>query len=178
MNTTKFRHLSKGLKWIFRVISILLAVQGIIYLVSIFVGESPSTSTTDFNHYSLLTMSVKENMEPYNFLATCILGTIERIALSYVAWQGSIFFSLLEKETSPFSMTVYRILRKIGLLLIAIELFVPFTYSIVLSFIEIKAFDWYIIAFSGQFMIGFVIYFMAEVIRYGVNLQQFSDDVV
>ena len=77
MNTTKFRQLSKGLKWVFRMISILLAVQGIIYLVSIFVGKSPSTTVTEFSHYSLLTMSVKENMEPYNFLATCILGIEE-----------------------------------------------------------------------------------------------------
>lgn len=178
MNVSGFRWFSRGLKLVFEVICVLFAIQGILFLVSLFLGPNLPNTLLSVRDYSFSNYIGSDTPSYTNNFVGFITSSIERFLLTYVFYLCSQFFSYLEKDTTPFSLKVYQKLRRIGWLLIMTDIGVPFIYSLILPFTTMKSTSFYLLAVSSLTAIGIVILFMAEVICYGVTLQNFSDDVV
>lgn len=92
-------------------------------------------------------------------------------------YKGSNLFSNLSRGETPFSDKNYKLLKNLGVVLIAVNLLIPVLYSALITFL-MPAGYYIVMGLNSEVVIGLVIYAMAEIIRYGVTLQEFSDDTV
>lgn len=178
MDVMEFKWLSRGMKIIFEVIGIIVMIQGVLFLVSLFVGEGLPSIFLSVRDYSL--QNVIGSLTPVytNNFVGFITSSVEKFLLAYTFYHVSQFFLYLEKDVTPFSVKVYQKLRKIGCLLILADIGIPLIYSLILPFTTMKPVMIDLVMVSSLTFVGVIILFMAEVIRYGVKLQEFSDDAV
>lgn len=189
MSIKKFKKLSRVLESVFKCMSLLLGIGAIGLLVggivSLFGSDTVKVTKSvvemtgvDAFGVHLFTAMSGDLSEKSKFMALVISGLVLRTAQSYICWQAGIFFSILRTSKQPFSMTVYKLLKKIGLLLIISDIVSPLIYYLVVTLLMTDGYQIALITVTSQFLIGLVIYYMAEVIRYGVTLQKFTNDVV
>lgn len=181
MNVKKFKRLSRVLETIFKVQSIIIGLMAIFIVIGLVTGmkqdvvKSLSLSIDGINLFS----GDKGHLaNSDHYLALCVSGIFKRGVQSYILWQAGIFFSIMRFEKQPFTLTVYHLLRKIGIMLIAVDIIAPLIYYIIINILMTNGYQFALITFTAQSIIGIVVYFMAEVIRYGITLQKFTNDVV
>ena len=181
MSIKRFRKLSRLLESVFKTMSIMFGIEIIILVFGLLTGntkeviELMNVKVDGFSLFNLTKGTIENNL---NYLALSLSAIVGIGIKAYVCYQGGIFFSILKTNKQPFSQKVYLILKKIGLLLIIGDLLAPLIYYIVLTITMTSGYHFSLITWTYQSIIGLVIYYMAEVIRYGVTLQKFSNDVV
>ncbi|MGX7024965.1 hypothetical protein [Vagococcus hydrophili] len=183
MKVKNFKRLSRVLEAIFKVQSIIVGLMAVFIVIGLITGmkqdvvKSLNLSVDGINLFS--GGGGKGHLaNSDHYLALCVSGFFKRGVQSYILWQAGIFFSIMRYEKQPFTLTVYRLLRKIGIMLIAVDIIAPLIYYIIINVLMTSGYQIVIGTFTAQSVIGLVIYFMAEVIRYGITLQKFTNDVV
>lgn len=176
MNVKKFRKFTKFLDTLLMLFCVVCVISLVVFtLLFIFNKKNLSISGPTI---SFPMGAIKGDVpSSVKFLANYIVAIIGMAVYSYLFFKGSRFFSNLSRGGTPFSVENYKLLKHLGLLLIAVNLIIPFIYSALITFLMP---DGYYIALGlrSEVIIGLIIYAMAEVIRYGVTLQEFSDDAV
>lgn len=189
MSIKNFKKLSRVLESVFKCMSILLGIGTVGMFIGLLVGilgndtANVTKSIVEMtgindNGLQLFASMSGELTESSRFIALIISGIFLKGAQSYITWQAGIFFSILRHSKQPFSMVVYKLLKRIGLLLIISDIVAPLIYYLVASLLMTNGYQIAIFTVTSQFLVGLVIYYMAEVIRYGVTLQKFTNDVV
>lgn len=176
MNVKKFRKFTKFLDTLMMFLCVLCAISLVVFTL-LFIFKKENLSITSPNIYFPLGGIKGEATSSVKFLANFVAAIIGMSVYSYLFFKGSRFFSNLSRGGTPFSVENYKLLKRLGLLLIAVNLIIPIIYSALITFLMT---DGYYIALglNSEVVIGLVISAMAEIIRYGVALQNFSDDAV
>lgn len=187
MSIKNFRKLSRFLESLFKVMSICLGLGLVALLVgsvlSLFGKINISTSLLEMTGTRVEGLEIfslnKGNLdEQTKYLALCFSGIILRSAQAYAFWQGGILFSILKISNQPFSKRFYDILRKVGLVLIVSDILSPLVYYVSASIMMTEGYTFTLLTFTSQSLIGLILIYIAEVIRYGNTLQKFTNDVV
>lgn len=176
MDTKKFQQFAQILNVLLKAFCffIFLMMIGLMYMI-VFQrnGLTLTVHTPDFAFTSSHDVPSKSAV----FWGSAIAGGFISILYMYIVFRGSVFFSRLSKGQTPFSLSNYQLLKEIGLLTIVLSLVSPILYSAVVTFLSPSGYT-LIIGIDSTTIIGFVIYFAAEIIRYGVTLQRLSDETV
>jgi len=176
MNVRKFEKISKFLSILLKLVSGFI-VLGLIGLILLLIFKRNN-----------LTMSIPTPSFPINsvsgdvpdsakFIAGVIVAIPSMLIYFYAFFRGSQFFNNLSKGETPFSISNYKILKEIGLIVAITSFIFPLIYSLVATLLTPNGY-YLIVGIDVETIIGLMIYCMAEVIRYGVNLQELSDKTV
>ena len=176
MNVKKFEKISKFLSILLKLVCIFI-ILGLIGFILLIIFKRDN-----------LTMNIPKPSFPINyqkgdvsesakFIAGAIVVIPSMLIYFYAFFRGSQFFNKLSKGETPFSISNYRILKKIGLIIAITNFIFPLIYSLVTTLLSPDGY-YLIVGIDVETIIGLMIYCMAEVIRYGVNLQELSDETV
>ena len=176
MNVKKFEKISGFLSILLKLVSVFIFVSiiGLIFLI-IFKRDN-------------LTMAVPAPSFPINalsgdvtesakFIAGVVVAFPSMFVYLYAFFRGSQFFNRLAKGETPFSISNYKILKEIGFILVITTFIMPLIYSLVVT-LNMSEGYYFLLGIDTETIIGIIIYCMAEVIRYGVTLQELSDETV
>lgn len=177
MNTQKFQQLVKFLSSLLKMVSIMCFVGGIGLVIMYFVNKetlifaSPSVDLTLFHSFN-------QDVPPQAKLIAGIFTALPlTITYGYVFWRSSAFFNKLSKGQTPFSLQNYRTLKEIGIILVIVNFIAPLFYSLIAT-LNMPEGHYISFGIDTEILVGLVIYCMAEVIRYGITLQELSDETV
>lgn len=177
MNIKKFRLVSKATSFILKV----FAIFGIIGLaISLFFGFSKNPNFSfqlNISNSSFLLFQSGPMLGNEVTLASLIAAPPFVLALCYTFWQGASLFDRLNDGELPFSQDFANSVRKISLLLIALDVLLPLVYSLVLSIIIENGY-YFTFGLTSLFLIGLILYIVSEILSYGIELQKLADDTV
>lgn len=175
MTVIQFKRLANVLSIILKLISGLIGLSILAVGILWFVDRHALLFSTP--RLLLPLFSIKRNVpEDIEFLASGIIFLINSLICSYLFFKSSFFFERLSNGQTPFSLVNYRLLKMIGLLTALTGLSVPIVYS---SIVTLLLGTVYItIGLNTQLILGVMIYFTAEIIHYGVSLQELADETV
>lgn len=176
MDVKKFEKITKFLSILLKLVSVFI-ILGMIGFVLLLTFKKDS-----------LTMSVPVPSFPINagsgdvpesakFIAGGFVAISSMLIYFYIFLKGSQFFNKLSKGETPFSIDNYKILKEIGVIVAITSFIFPLIYSLIATLLTPNGY-YLIIGIDVETIIGLMIYCMAEVIRYGVNLQELSDETV
>lgn len=111
------------------------------------------------------------------FISSAIVGCLTSIVNIYVLFKGSLFFSRITNGQTPFANINVKLLREIGVIMIVSSLLFPLIFSTLVTLMMPAGYT-LILGIDSTTIIGLIIYFAAEVIQYGVRLQELADDTV
>lgn len=176
MNIEKFQKVSKMVSVLLKIIVVFIFVFMIGAILLFFLGKDQLTVTTPIPTFQISFMSgnISEMTEKLVSLIVSILGVLTYV---YVFFKGSQFFDRLSKGETPFSISNYEILRKIGIIIIIFNLASPLIYSLILT-LSTRGGYFLVFGVDIQVVLGLIIYCIAEIIGYGIKLQELSDETV
>lgn len=172
-----------------RFLSIILFVSGFITVAAI--------GVTGISYlFGNRSMEFSLKLGPYALFASMIRGaSLTKFQVQSVSWviatcaslvyfysciKGSELFKQLSLGVTPFSTEFVTSLKKISFLLIACDIGIHLSYSLMRTLMMLYNGGGYelVLGFSNSTLIGLAIYCIAGVINYGIELQKLSDDVV
>lgn len=176
MNVKKFERISKFLSILLKLVSAFIFISIILFII--FLIFKRETLTMNVPTPSFPIASISGNVtESTKFIAGIVVAIPSMLVYFYAFFRGSQFFDKLAKGKTPFSIDNYKILKEIGLILAITTFIAPLVYSLVAS-LNMSEGYYFILGIDSETIIGLIIYCMAEVIRYGVTLQELSDETV
>lgn len=176
MNVKKFENISKFLSVLLKIVSVFIFL-GIVGLILLLIFKRDSlTMNVPIPSFPISSGS-GDVPETAKFLAGVIVAIPSMFLYLYAFFRGSQFFSKLAKGETPFSVSNYKLLKEIGIIVTVTTFIMPLVYSLVVT-INMTEGHYFILGIDSETIIGLIIYCMAEVIRYGVTLQELSDETV
>jgi hypothetical protein len=106
-----------------------------------------------------------------------IITPIATFVNIYILWKGSQLFKRLADGETPFTTKFAHSIRRLSLVLIVTDLIMPLLYSFVLT-LFIENGHYLVIGVGSPFLIGLILYAVAGVFYYGIELQTLSDETV
>lgn len=178
MNVKRFRQICNLLSYILKFFLAITAVMTVFIINSIF--ADPGNTITPFIDLSSRTF-VQYGRGHYAdadlALTAKIIIPIVTATYAYIFWKASSLFSYLADGETPFSPFFSRSVKVISVLMIVHDLIVPLLHSLILSMIMENGYS-FSFGLSGYFFYGLTFYVAAEVLNYGIELQQLSDETV
>ncbi|GAA0358393.1 hypothetical protein GCM10008932_08870 [Alkalibacterium iburiense] len=174
MNVKHFRFICKLLSGLFKG----LATVGIgIVVLGFYLVLFTDTGSFNFEIDGFSLFVSQSYIEEEIFSTAALIVSPYIIGLfAYVLFKGSSLLDQLEAGHSPFNSTFAYNLKKISLVLIISDISTPLLYSL---FVTLLADGHYFnIALGSSFVIGLILYAVAEIFNYGIELQELSDDTI
>ncbi len=172
----KFEKIAKFLSILLKLVSTFI-ILGLIGLVLLLIFKRDSLAM----NFPVPTFPIKvgngDVPESAKLISGAILAVPSMLIYFYVFFKGSEFFNKLSQGETPFSINNYKILKEIGLIVTITNFISPLIYSLITTLLMPDGY-YLIIGIDVETIIGLIIYCMAEVIRYGVTLQDLSDETV
>ncbi|MEG0255073.1 MAG: DUF2975 domain-containing protein [Vagococcus sp.] len=178
MNTSKFKKLAKVLEVVLFLVSVFNLLSMFLLTFMYFFKENRNFLISPPNNGWSIFSAMKNMPNPSKQLLAGIIVAVPVLTIySIIFFQSSRFFKRLSQNQTPFSEGNKKLLKRIGIALICLGVTPSLIYSLIVSVLTI---DGYYINFNigVSFLVGLVVYCMAEVINYGLELQNFSEDVV
>lgn len=125
----------------------------------------------------LYTVRTDTATEKQQLISSVVALIPESLSTLYILFKGSRLFAWLGKGNSPFQPTFVKAVKRIGILMMAVDALTPLLYSAVLSLLLPSGY-YFQLHFSSLFLIGIIFYCLAEILHYGITLQQLADDTV
>lgn len=97
--------------------------------------------------------------------------------VGYSSYKGGALFEKLYEGNSPFSLDFTKMMKRISYFLIIADFIAPFVYMILLNLSKETGYHFFI-DMSYPTLIGLMLYVFSVILEYGINLQEFSDQVV
>lgn len=176
MNVKRFQTFSRFIA-IFLLFSIIMQFIVLLFLVTTH-GWSLDTESTSlkadgfyFSVHNLIISDFYKELAAKIALITASLGVI--IAL----WQGRAIFLALTKGTTPFQPFFVKKLKVISKLIVAVDILPFVVYSVGLTLLARSGYHFQI-QVGYWTIIGLIVYCAAEILNYGISLQELSDDTI
>ena len=177
MFVKKFESASRMLSILFKIMFYIMIVSFIAILTLFILKKESLTMPPISVSFPILAMQ-KNTMTQATLAISTVLTALPLIIIfAYIFVKSSSFFEGLSKGQTPFSEKNYKLLKNIAILLMITSLIAPLLYSLIAS-LNMKNGYYIMFGIDSDLLVGLIIYCMAEIIRYGVTLQQLSDDTV
>lgn len=175
MNIKQFRNVCRLLSGLFKVLAglgIALLILGFFFTVS----TETSSFNFDIDGFSFFVAQKNHIEEETWSTAALIIAPLVICLHVYIFFKGSALFDQLTKGYSPFNSEFTQSVKLISLILIISDISLPLLYSLIVTFLT----DGYYlnIALGNSFVIGLILYAVAEIFNYGIELQELSDDTI
>lgn len=176
MNVKRFQTFS-------RFIAIFLILIGVIQVLTLFfilTSSEWSSYVDQSNHitngltFSIASRTISEFRET---LALKLILTITVVAEVFTLWTGQQIFSTLANGATPFQTSFVKKLRTISRLIIAVDVGTPLLYSALITILAESGYQFQI-GVTYWTIIGIIVYCAAEILNYGISLQELSDDTI
>lgn len=180
MNIKRFRFVCRLLSTLLNFIAILSAAIIVIGLfVSIFgkQGLEQAGFTIDDTNFSFIHFHSGQFSLKTERLAALFVAPPFFSVFAYTLWKGGQLFNGLELGMRPFSASFVESVKHISKLLIILDLFLPVAYSLAMSLL-IKNGYYISLGFTETFITGLILYVVAEIFNYGIELQDLSDETI
>lgn len=177
MTVPKFHKYTRLLSAILMMLSVVVAITFIIFIIMLIFNRESLVVSKPKLALTLISAGKQDLPKKVEMMAGIIILLPLMNIYSYVYYKGSRFFLRLTSGETPFSKENVQLIKRIGMLLIRVSLFTPIIYSAVASFLMPTGY-YVSLGVEMDLVIGLLIYCMAEVINYGLELQNFSEDVV
>ena len=176
MNVKKFEKMSKFLSILLKLVSIFIILSLVGFILFLIFKRDNLTINAPVPSFPISGVS-GDVPESAKFIASAVVAIPSMLIYFYAFLKGSQFFNKLSKGETPFSISNYKILKEIGLIVAIANFIFPLIYSLIATLLTPNGY-YLIVGIDVETIIGLIIYCMAEVIRYGVNLQELSDETV
>lgn len=175
MNVKRFRFVCRLLSGLFKVLAALGVGMLILGIFFTLFNETASFSY-DIGGFSLFVAQTNHIEEETFSTAALIIAPILISLFIYVLLKGSSLFDQLTEGHSPFNSEFTHTIKKISLILIIPDLIMPLLYSLIVTLLT----DGYYlnVAVGSSFIIGLILFAVAEIFNYGIELQELSDDTI
>lgn len=180
MNTNNFKWMSNFFVWFFRIATILAIVGVVFSVVVIFSGISLGDSIEIADKFDqLLNFSAhSENIVEAELVKPATgAGALMLTMMAYIFSKASRLFTHLAQEETLFTNDFADQIKEIGMWLIIADVLPPVVSSIFMTLFTSATYYFYV-GFSSMTVIGLLLYVISEIFRYGVTLQELSDETV
>lgn len=177
MNMKRFQLVCKVAAVLLKILAIMALCMVVFGLFFILFTKSNMYFTIDVSSRSFIFFVKNQPTEAEENLAALILSPPLLIVSAYTFWRGSSLFEKLMDGDTPFSFDFAQSVKGLSLIIIMMDILTPLLYSLILTII-MKAGYYFTFGLSSYFFIGLLLYIVAEILHYGVNLQQLSDETV
>lgn len=176
MNVKRFQTFS-------RFIAIFLILIGVIQVLALFfiLTSSEWASHVDQSNqvingfrFSIASRTISEFRE---VLVLKIILTITVAAEVFTLWIAQRLFLELANGATPFQTSFVKKLKNISQLIISIDVGIPLLYSALITILAESGYQFQI-GVTYWTIIGLIIYCTAEILSYGISLQELSDDTI
>ena len=177
MTTKKFKKFAKFLEVFLLLGSAMYTFMTGLLLVMYFFQDHSFSINVPVSGFGLFKATLNSPVKEDLLLAGLLVNVPVGITYTIVFFKGSRFFKSLVQNQTPFSKDNQKLISRISIILMILGLAPSLVYSIILSFLMTNG---YYMRFDigVSFVVGAILYCVSEVINYGLELQQFSDDAV
>jgi len=181
MNIKRFRRLCNISSIILKGFTILAILVTVYAIFQIITGNTNVWFSYDGPSFPIFSSGGSMNGMPITEseyrLAALILTPFLITISSYVMWRGAQLFKRLADGETPFNHKFAKSLKHLSVVLILTDIALPILYSIILSTIYEDGHQ-FVIGLSSSFLIGIILYVIAEIFYYGIELQHLADETV
>ncbi|OJF93740.1 DUF2975 domain-containing protein [Alkalibacterium sp. 20] len=177
MNVKQFRAASRllsGLLIILGAFSIAILILGLVLIIFTDMGSS---FTVNLPENPIISFNDSRVTDADHAFTSLIVAPLFLAVYSYILFKGSFLFDRLADGKTPFTYDFAESVKGISLLLIAFDIILPLLYSLI---VNIRAEEGFYFSFglTSSFLIGLILYIVSGVLKYGISLQELSDDTV
>lgn len=180
METKKFLRLTSVLAFFFKVTSLFGFAASLLALTTLFTQQknwlSYQPQYFSFFTYSKVHTPLSGQDERFKEIITVFVAVFAAFIFGLAFLKISQLFKSLAQGETPFALSKVKILKKVGWLFVLLGLTPQLLYYPLLA---LMTHDIYVtFGLSSELIIGLILLVAAEVFRYGLHLQEFSEDVV
>lgn len=176
MTIRRFKIICRFLSIILQVLTALsvLMIFGSIFIYLFTTNGSISFEPTGFRLYSSQSRFIDDHIFER---AAFFVSPISLIMYMYVFSTGSQLFEKLYKGYSPFTDYFVRRIKQLSYVLIGVGFLSSSIYSLAVTLIAENA-SYLSLTLGSDFVLGLILYVVAETFNYGIELQTLSDETV
>lgn len=176
MNVKRFQTFS-------RFIAIFLILIGVIQVLALFFVLTSSEWASHVNQsnqitngftFSIASRTISGFREVLTLKIILIITTAAEI---FTLWTAQRLFLALANGATPFQTPFVKKLKTISRLIIAIDVGTPLLYSALITILAESGYQFQI-GVTYWTIIGLIVYCAAEILNYGISLQELSDDTI
>lgn len=176
MNVKRFQTFS-------RFIAIFLILIGVIQVLALFFVLTSSEWASHVNQsnqitngftFSIASRTISEFREVLTLKIILIITTAAEI---FTLWMAQRLFLALANGATPFQTPFVKKLKTISRLIIVIDVGTPLLYSALITILAESGYQFQI-GVTYWTIIGLIVYCAAEILNYGISLQELSDDTI
>lgn len=181
MNVKRFRRLCNISSFVLKGFTLFALLLTGYFMVQILTGNSNVWFNYEPPSFSIFTSASSMNL--FNIsdseyrLAALIMTPFLITVYSYIMWKGAQLFKRLADGETPFNSQFAKTLKLLSIVLIISDIAFPILYSIILTTIYEDG-HYFTIGLSSSFLIGIILYVIAEIFYYGIELQHLADETV
>ena len=177
MNIKRFRRVSKFLSFILKLIGTLSIAISLLGLILIFFADTGASFTVKMPENSFISFQDSRVTESAHAFTSLILAPLFLSFYSYILFKGSFLFDRLADGKTPFTYDFAESVKRISYFLIAFDIVLPLLYSLIVNLRADEGF-YFNFGLTSSFIVGLILYIMSGVLKYGIRLQELSDDTV
>ncbi|MDT2866152.1 hypothetical protein [Vagococcus carniphilus] len=177
MTTKKFKKFAKFLEVFLLLGSAMYTFVTGLLLVMYFFQDHSFSIALPVSGFGLFKATQNSPVKEDLLLAGLLVNIPVGLTYAIVFFKGSRFFKSLVQNQTPFSKDNQKLISRISIILMILGLAPSLVYSIILSFFMTNGY-YMRLDIGVSFVVGAILYCVSEVINYGLELQQFSDDAV
>lgn len=177
MNIKRFRSVSKLLSWLLKLLGVFcIAIIVLGAIVMLFTDQGASFSV-DLPENSFISFNDSRVTDSDHSFTALLVGPLFLALYSYILFKGSFLFDRLVDGETPFTFDFAESVKRISFLLIGFDTVLPLLYSLIVNLRADEGF-YFNFGLTSSFFIGLILYIVSEILKYGISLQELSDDTV
>ncbi|WP_423188706.1 DUF2975 domain-containing protein [Alkalibacterium sp. f15] len=177
MNIKRFRTVSKLLSWTLKIIGSVFIAFLILGLILTLFADTGASFTINMPENPFISFQDSRVTEADHAFTSLIMAPLFLAVYCYILFKGSFLFDRLANGETPFTFDFAESVKWISLLLIAFDIILPLLYSLIINIRADEGF-YFNFGLSSTFLIGLILYTVSGVLKYGISLQELSDDTV
>ncbi|MFO8069971.1 MAG: DUF2975 domain-containing protein [Alkalibacterium sp.] len=176
MNIKRFRTVSKLLSFSLKLIGAFCIVIILIGIIFTFFIDNVAF-IVGFPENSLILFQDSRVTEADHAFTSLIIAPLFLAVYSYILFKGSFLFDHLANGETPFTFDFAESVKWISFLLITFDIILPLLYSLIVNLRADEGF-YFNFGLTSSFFIGLILYIVSGVLKYGISLQELSDDTI
>lgn len=178
MNMKRFRLICKFMSYMLTFLVAVCLVITVMLLSLVFADPGNNISAfIDLSNRTFLQFGTGHYSDADLELTATILIPIITMTYAYIFRKASSLFDYLADGDTPFSSYFSRSVKTVSIVMIVNDIMIPLLHSLVLSIVMGQGYS-FSFGLSDFFFFGLIFYVAAEVLNYGIELQQLSDETV
>ena len=177
MNIKRFRNVSKLLSFSLKLIGAFCLSIILIGLILMLFTDSGASFIVDLPESSIISFQDSRVTEADHAFTSLIVAPLFLAVYGYILFKGSFLFDRLANGETPFTFDFAESVKWISFFLITFDILLPLLYSLIVNLRAEEGF-YFNFGLTSSFLIGLILYIVSGVLKYGISLQELSDDTV